>query len=43
MTCPHCTFVTIRALTKKTHLGYRTFRCAMWQRRFNERTGTPYN
>ncbi len=30
-------------LTKRTQLGYRTFRCAVCRRQFNERTGTPYN
>jgi hypothetical protein len=24
-------------------LGYRTFRCIACKRRFNERTGTPFN
>jgi len=43
MTCPHCTATTTTELTKRTHLGYRIFRCSMCQRQFNERTGTPYN
>jgi transposase-like protein len=30
-------------LTRKTALGYRTFRCSACHQRFNERTGTPFN
>jgi len=43
MTCPHCAATTTTELTKRTQLGYRTFRCAACRRQFNERTGTPYN
>ncbi|GAC1559434.1 MAG: hypothetical protein NVS2B7_34000 [Herpetosiphon sp.] len=43
MTCPHCATTTTTELTKRTQLGYRTFRCATCQSQFNERTGTPYN
>lgn len=43
MTCPHCDATTTRELTKRTQLGYRTFRCSGCQRQFNERTNTPYN
>src|SRR5579863_6689988 len=28
---------------KKTSLGYRTFRCVACKRRFDERSGTPFN
>jgi transposase-like protein len=34
---------TTTELPKRTTLGYRTFRCSTCRRRFNERTGTPYN
>jgi transposase-like protein len=43
MACPHCAATTTTELTKRTHLGYRTFRCSACRRQFNERTGTPYN
>ena len=43
MTCPHCAATTPRELTKRTQLGYRTFRCSGCRHQFNERTGTPYN
>lgn len=43
MACPHCTATTTTELTKRTQLGYRTFRCSICRRQFNERTGTPYN
>jgi transposase-like protein len=43
MPCPHCTTTATTELPKRTTLGYRTFRCATCDRRFNERTGTPYN
>ena len=32
-----------RSSRKRTSLGYRTFRCPACTRRFNERTGTPFN
>jgi len=41
MTCPHCAATTTSELTRRTQLGYRTFRCSACQRQFNERTGTP--
>jgi transposase-like protein len=28
---------------KQTSLGYRTFRCPACRRRYNERSGTPFN
>ena len=43
MHCPHCTSATVREQTKKTVLGYRTFRCPNCKQMFNERTGTPFN
>lgn len=43
MTCPHCAAATTTELTKRTQLGYRTFRCSACQHQFNERTGTPFN
>jgi hypothetical protein len=30
-------------VSQKTSLGYRTFRCGACPRRFNERSGTPFN
>jgi transposase-like protein len=43
MTCPTCASSKISQSTQTTALGYRTFRCSACQRRFNERTGTPFN
>ena len=43
MNCPHCASPTTKEQTKKTSLGYRTFRCSDCRRTFNERTGTPFN
>ncbi len=43
MNCPHCSSPTPKEQTKKTWLGYRTFRCSACRRTFNERTGTPFN
>ncbi|MDQ6695498.1 MAG: IS6 family transposase, partial [Chloroflexota bacterium] len=43
MTCPHCASTATTQLAGKTSLGYLTFRCRDCSRRFNERTGTPYN
>ncbi len=43
MPCPHCTSTLTTVRTKRTQLGYRTFRCRSCQRIFNERTGTPFN
>ena len=43
MTCPHC---RSKATTKRKHrsaLGYRRFSCRSCHRRYNERTGTPFN
>ena len=43
MPCPHCGSSQTQEQTRKTSLGYRTFRCVACRRRFNERTGTPFN
>src|SRR5215470_4302308 len=43
MNCPHCASPTTKEQTKKTALGYRTFRCSDCKRTLNERTGTPFN
>lgn len=43
MNCPYCTSPTTKEQTKKTSLGYRTFRCSDCRRIFNERTGTAFN
>ena len=43
MPCPCCTTTATTELSKRTQLGYRTFRCRACQRLFNERTGTPFN
>jgi putative transposase len=43
MNCPHCASMTIKEQTKRTSLGYRTFRCSGCKRMFNERTGTAFN
>ena len=43
MPCPHCGSSRTQEQPKRTSLGYRTFRCAACTRRFNERSGTPFN
>src|SRR5512135_3817535 len=43
MNCRHCASTATKEQTKKTSLGYRTFRCSACKRTFNERTGTPFN
>ncbi len=43
MNCPSCLSVTTKQQSKKTSLGYRTFRCSACQHTFNERTNTPFN
>jgi putative transposase len=43
MPCPHCGSATTQEQRKRTSLGYRTFRCIACQRRFNERSSTPFN
>jgi transposase-like protein len=41
--CPHCGSAQTQEQAKKTSLSYRTFRCPACRRRFNERSGTPFN
>lgn len=43
MICPHCASATTKEVMKRTALGYRSFRCQVCHRTFNERTGTPFN
>ena len=43
MPCPHCTATTTTEQSRRTALGYPTFRCRACGRFCNERTGTPYN
>ncbi len=43
MTCPHCQSTAVDRRRLRTALGYRRSSCAGCQRRFNERTGTPFN
>ncbi len=43
MNCPHCGSAETRERPGRTDLGYRRFHCSDCGRRFNERTGTPYN
>ena len=43
MTCPHCQSADTQKLAGATDLGYSRFRCHRCGRRFNERTGTPFN
>ena len=43
MTCPHCLSPSISKRKNRTSLGYRTFCCRDCSKRFNERSGTPFN
>jgi putative transposase len=43
MSCPHCASTSTHERPARTQLGYRTFTCLTCRRRFNERTGTPFN
>src|SRR5262245_51323651 len=43
MLCPHRAEPATAELSRRTVLGYRTFRCPCCRRSFNERTGTPFN
>ncbi len=43
MSCPHCLFTTISKRKHRTSPGYKTFFCCGCGRRFNERTGSPFN
>jgi putative transposase len=43
MNCPYCLSTATTPRARKTSLGYLAFRCSQCHRKFNERTGTPYN
>jgi putative transposase len=43
MTCPSCQTPQTSPLSGTTDLGYKMFRCRICRRKFNERTGTPFN
>jgi len=43
MACPHCLSTSVSKRKCRTSLGYRTFYCRDCDRRFNERSGTPFN
>ena len=43
MPCPHCDSPATTKRQGPTSLGSRRFRCRACGRRFNERTGTPFN
>jgi transposase-like protein len=43
MSCPHCPSTSASKRKHRITLGYRTFYCGVCDRRFNERTGTPFN
>ena len=43
MPCPHCRSTATTTCKPRTTLGYPRFTCQACGRRFNERTGTPFN
>ena len=43
MPCPRCRSTATIIRRCRTALGYKRFRCQACARRFNERTGTPFN
>ena len=43
MPCPHCRSAATSGRRHRTALGYQRFSCRACGRRFNERTGTPFN
>ena len=43
MSCPHCLSASISNRKHRTSLGCRTFYCGDCDRRFNERSSTPFN
>ena len=43
MSCPHCLSTFTSKRKHRTALGYRTFFCGDCGRRFNERSGSPFN
>ena len=43
ISCPHCLSTSISKRKHRTSLGYRTFCCRDCNKRFNERSGSPFN
>ena len=43
MSCPHCLSTSVSKRKHRTSLGYRTFYCGDCDKRFNERSGSPFN
>ena len=43
MSCPHCLSTSLSKRKHRTSLGYKTFCCRDCNKRFNERTGSPFN
>ena len=43
MLCPHCHSTDVSGRKRRSALGYATFACMSCHRRFNERTGSPFN
>jgi putative transposase len=43
MSCPHCLSTSVSKRKLRTSLGYRTFYCRDCERRFNERSATPFD
>ena len=43
MNCPHCRSTATSIRKHRTALGYHRLSCRPCRRRFNERTGTPFN
>ena len=43
MRCPLCRSKSTLRRKARTSLGYRIYYCRICKRRFNERTGTPFN
>ena len=43
MHCPRCQSSATTRRKHRTVLGYRRFSCRSCRRRFNKRTGTPFN
>ena len=43
MNCPHCRSTAVSGRKRGTTLDYKTLACRTCKRRFNERTGSPFN
>ncbi len=43
MSCPHCLSTSTPRRKHRTSLSCRTYSCRVCGRRFNERTGSPFN